>query len=69
MSNIPKSRHAARVPESAPTDIPMRVYNFQRDDLEMGPEREKSGSMQLATEILRKANLLGCSAAAQMAKK
>ncbi len=63
-----KPQYAASVPDQAPSDLPMRPYSFQRDDLEIDLATERNGTMELATEILRKANLLGSSAASQGTK-
>lgn len=59
----PKHKAAAMgVPSQTPMDLPMPAYRFQRDT-SASPRLTENGAARQAAEILREANLLGCTAA------
>lgn len=63
MSDGDRNWAKAAVPTTAPTDLPMPPYRFQRDDA--GGSPQENGTAKQAADILRQANLLSCSAASR----
>ena len=50
------------VPATTPVDLPMPPYRYQRDGAGNSPAGTETAAAKKAAEILRQANLLGCSA-------
>jgi hypothetical protein len=63
MSNHDRTNRSLGVPADTPKDLPMPPYRFQREGGVTSVPTDGNGTAKQAADILRQANLLGCSAA------